>query len=155
MGFTARILAKDIVSVRPNDTIADAARRMADAKVGAVVVVEGLERLVGILTERDIAYRVVAKGLDAASTHVSEAMTPQLETLQADDPLDRVFKALNQDAHRHLPILDGSEIIGMVSLHDFAMLLEKMAKDDALVRKFAEAALSSPRQTFKLKKKSG
>jgi len=154
MNFTARILAKEIVSVGPNDSVAAAALKMAEAKVGAVVVIDAQGRVSGIFTERDVAYRVAAKGLDASKTRVGEVMTTAPATLQADDPLERVFQALNQNAHRHLPVLDGQEIIGMVSLHDFAKLLDALAGDQALIKKFAETALSSPRQVFRLKKRS-
>ena len=154
MNFTARILAKEIVSTGPNDSVAAAAVKMAQAKVGAVVVLDAQGRLSGIFTERDMTYRVAAKGLDAARTKVADVMTTAPATLQADDPLEKVFQALNQNAHRHLPVLDGQEIIGMVSLHDFAKLLDGLIGDQALVKRFAETALSSPRQVFRLKKRS-
>ena len=104
------------VGVAPDTTLVDAARRMHERRVGAVVVLDG-GRLVGILTERDVL-RAVAT--DRVVSPVSESMTPHPDTIEADE--ESVAAALMIGGFRHLPVVDGETVVGMISIRDLVRL---------------------------------
>jgi len=95
-------------------SIAEAARRMAKKNVGAIVITEN-ERLVGIFTERDVAYRVVACGLDPDRTTVEEAMTRSVYTIDADDSFGYALLIMHEHGFRHLPVIKKGKLVGIVS----------------------------------------
>ncbi len=99
----------------PSQTlVSKAAKLMAKKNVGAVMVVEG-EHLVGIFTERDMVFRVVAQGLDAQTTRLAEVMTPAPEVVAPDKPLGYALLVMHERGFRHLPVIEGGKIIGIVS----------------------------------------
>jgi CBS domain-containing protein len=103
-----------LVKVGPETAVAEAARLMEKKCVGAVVVIEA-ERLVGILTERDIAYRVVAKGRDAQATQVAAVMTPAVETIESDKPFGHALHRMQVRGFRHMPVIESGRVVGIVS----------------------------------------
>jgi CBS domain-containing protein len=105
---------RTLVKVGPETGVAEAAKLMAKKSVGAVVVVEA-ERLVGIFTERDIAYRVVAKGRDAQATPLAEVMTPAPETIESDKPFGHALHRMQERGFRHMPVVESGKVVGIVS----------------------------------------
>lgn len=102
----------------PDATACEAAKVMRERRVGAVMVVEHGGLLKGIVTERDLVTRLVAEGRDADSTRLADIMTADPETLRpSDSALDALGK-MQTGRYRHLPVLDGHDIIGMVSIRD-------------------------------------
>lgn len=97
--------------------VVDAARLMRTQKVGAVLVVEG-ERLVGIFTERDALFRVVAEGRDPRTTLVGEVMTANPTTIDADKPFARAMELMHAGRFRHVPVVEDGRAIGIVSSRD-------------------------------------
>jgi CBS domain-containing protein len=87
---------------------------MARKNVGAMAVVD-LECLVGIFTERDIVFRVVAQGLDPNATCVADVMTRSAQTIDVDEPFGRALLIMHDNGFRHLPVLDDGKLVGMVS----------------------------------------
>ena len=102
------------LTAKPVELVAKAAQRMARRNVGAMLVVAD-GRLLGILTERDILFRVVAKGLDATRTRVEEVMTPNPKTIQADLPLGSALVLMHREGFRHLPVMMGDKVVGVIS----------------------------------------
>jgi CBS domain-containing protein len=101
----------------PDATAHDAATLMRERRVGAVMIVDG-SRLLGIVTERDLVFRLLAEGRDARGTRLAEIMTAGPETLSpGDSALDALQKMLD-GRYRHLPVVDGSRICGIVSIRD-------------------------------------
>jgi CBS domain-containing protein len=98
----------------PTITVAKAAMLMAAKAVGAVMVVEG-ERLVGIFTERDLAFRVVARGLDVEETTLSQAMTADPCTVAPNRPFGYALTLMHEKGFRHLPVVEDDKPIGIVS----------------------------------------
>jgi len=98
----------------PGDSVAKVAKAMARRKVGAIAIVEG-ERLVGIFTERDALFRVLARGLDPRTTLVDAVMTRDPLTIGPTDPFGRALVIMNKKGCRHLPVVDGGRVVGMVS----------------------------------------
>lgn len=114
----------------PTAVVADAVRVMNRHRIDAVVVVNrvGLE---GILTGRDVMQRVVEPGRDPASTRLNEVMTRNPKTVHANDRAARALECMTKGGFGHLPIVDGGEIRGVLSLHDLNRWLMQELRDQA------------------------
>lgn len=119
-----------VVKAGPQTAVSQAARLMARKNVGAVMVLEG-ERLVGIFTERDLAYRVVAQGLDAQTTRLADVMTPAPDTVDAGKPFGYAMLRMHERGFRHLPVVQDGKVVGIVS--------SRSAMDPALEEFVSEA----------------
>jgi CBS domain-containing protein len=122
---------QEIVTVAPNSSVIEAVRAMKQRRIGALMVVEG-SRLVGILSERDVVFRVVADGLDAQSTRVADVMTRNPVTIQPDKPFGHALHIMYEGGFRHVPVVDADgRAVGMVSARD-ALDLEEHEFEEAL-----------------------
>ena len=119
---TVRELVKDrrLYSMDANRTVLEAARYMMEYNIGAVPVLRN-GSLVGMLSERDIMNRVVAIGRTPGTTAVSEVMTANPRIVSADETIEECLFIMREFGFRHLPIVDGSELKGLVSLRDVLM----------------------------------
>jgi CBS domain-containing protein len=106
-----------VLAVQPSDTVLQAANLMNDLNIGGVVVLEG-DRLAGIFTERDVLRRVVAQGLDPATTPVAEVMTTPVITCSPDISLDDCAGLMTSRRVRHVPVHDGKGLVGVVTIRD-------------------------------------
>jgi CBS domain-containing protein len=116
-------MSRNVLCTSADATLGDAAARMAERGVGAVVVLEG-DAVAAILTERDVM-RAVAAGRDG-SAPVSEWMTRHPDTIEPDDTTDHAASLMIHGGFRHLPVVDGGKVVGIVSIRD----LMKVALDD-------------------------
>ncbi len=107
-----------VVSIAPEAPVIDALRLMADHGVGAVLVMEEGRKLVGILSERDYARKVVLLGRTSATTPVSEIMSHQVVCGRPGDTIDQCMQVMTDKRIRHLPILEHKEVVGIVSIGD-------------------------------------
>ena len=98
----------------PDTTVVKASKLMARKNTGAVMVTDG-ERLVGIFTERDAVFRVIAKGLDPAVTTLSEVMTPDPKTVEPDRSYGYALVMMHDNGFRHVPVVENGVPIGIVS----------------------------------------
>jgi CBS domain-containing protein len=105
---------KKLLTAQPETTVSEAARLMARRKVGAVMVVEQ-QRLVGIFTERDAVFRVVARGLDAQTTRLADVMTSAPQTVDPDKSFGYALLLMYENGFRHLPVIENSKLVGIVS----------------------------------------
>jgi len=103
-----------------NDTLADAARRMRDLDVGALPICGDDDRLKGMITDRDIAVRCVAEGQDPNTVTVAELAEGKPVTIGADDSVEEALRTMSEHGVRRLPVIDGHDLIGMVSQADIA-----------------------------------
>jgi CBS domain-containing protein len=119
---TLRQLVKDrkLYSVKDSNTVLEAARYMMEYNIGAVPVLRDGD-LAGILSERDIMNRVVAAGRTPGTTAVSEVMTPNPRAVAADETIDECLFIMREFGFRHLPVVDGKDLKGVVSLRDVLM----------------------------------
>jgi CBS domain-containing protein len=104
-------------SVNPTDTVIDALGVMAEHDVGAVLVLDG-DKLVGILTERDYARKVVLAGRSSKDSQVKEIMTSHVICVAPERSIDECMALMTEKRLRHLPVLDHEHVIGMVSIGD-------------------------------------
>jgi CBS domain-containing protein len=98
-------------------TVVEAARLMQRENVGAVLVVDHA-RLVGIFTERDALFRVVADGREPHATRLAEVMTPRPQTIHPDEPFVRALRMMHEGKFRHLPVVEFDRPLGVVSVRD-------------------------------------
>ena len=117
-----------VIAVRPSDTVLQAANLMNDRNIGGVVVLDG-DRLAGIFTERDVLRRVVAQGLDPATTPVAEVMTTPVITCRPELGLDDCATLMTTRGVRHLPVDDGTGLTGVVTIRD--LLAYKVSEQQA------------------------
>jgi CBS domain-containing protein len=117
-------MARDLLTVDPGLSLVDVARRMVERNVGAVLVLEGGE-LAGILTERDLM-RALARGLRDSAT-VADSMTRGPETIGPDDTMGHAATLMIHGGFRHLPVVEGGEVVGIVSIRDLVQVLEDSA----------------------------
>jgi CBS domain-containing protein len=115
--FPDVIKDQTLICVSPADTVRVAARTMAERKVAAVLVMEH-ERLVGIITERDMTARVIAADRDPDSTKCREVMTANPDTLSPHDTAVDAINMMRSRNYRHLPVVEGMKVVGMVSVRD-------------------------------------
>jgi citrate synthase len=106
-----------VITVRPSETLAQAASTMREHRVGAVVVVDGDARAIGILTERDMI-RVAAGGADASTAKVSEWMTADPDAVAPDLTTIAAFTSLAEHGYRHIPVVENHRLVGIVSMRD-------------------------------------
>lgn len=115
---------REVDVIEPTDTVRSAASRMHDRKVGALLVVDGVGRPIGILTDRDIAVRVVAEDRDANLVTVRDAMTTDPVTIPEDTPIGEALRLMRGGAFRRLPVVDGDgKAIGIFTLDDVLCML--------------------------------
>ncbi len=105
------------VTTSSDITVAAAARLMKQNRIGALLVVDG-GRLAGIFTERDALFRVVAEGRDPAATRISEVMTRNPRTIEPDRPFGHALHLMYEGGFRHVPVVEDTRPIGMVSTRD-------------------------------------
>jgi CBS domain-containing protein len=118
------IMEKNVDFVGTDETVAEAAKKMAKNDVGALPVCNDGRKLHGMITDRDIAVKVVAEGKDPKTTKVSEiADQPEVVTIGADDSVDDALRTMKDKKVRRLPVIDGRDVVGIISQGDVAVNL--------------------------------
>lgn len=118
MAIIGSLMQTEMVTAKPEETLAVVAQRMRDNRVGAVLVVEA-DQLQGLFSERDLLTRVVAAGKNPASIAVGEVATKDLVTVGIDTHVKACAKILKEKRFRHLPVIDGGRPVGILSARDF------------------------------------
>lgn len=127
------IEGQEILVGPPDMTVREAARRMAEARVGAIMISDA-SGLVGIFTERDALIRVLAAGLDPEVTSLAQVMTDDPLTVRPDTLLGHALHMMYEGGFRHVPVVEDGQPIGMVSARD-ALGAEMVAFEDELQRR--------------------
>jgi CBS domain-containing protein len=118
-------MTPDAQCVGENDTVLDAAKRLAELGVGAMPICGEDDRLKGMLTDRDIVVKVLARGKDPTSTTAGELGEGKPVTIGADDSATEALRTMAEHQVRRLPVIDGHDLIGMVSQADVARNLDE------------------------------
>jgi CBS domain-containing protein len=119
-GTIAEVLnlkGRNVWSISPEITVFDAIQMMADKNVGALLVVED-DQLIGIISERDYTRKVILKGKASKQTAVKEILSGQLITVSPQHTVEECLRIMTDQRVRHLPVLDGTKILGVVSIGD-------------------------------------
>ncbi len=125
MGSTAReVMSGGAECVQSNESILDAAKRLAELDVGAVPICGEDDRLQGMLTDRDIVVKVLANDRDPRETTAGDLAEGKPVTIGADDSVEEALRTMTEHKVRRLPVIDGHELIGIVSQADLAKSLD-------------------------------
>jgi CBS domain-containing protein len=130
MGKVRKILGtrKGVFSVSPDTTVHSALVLMAEKNTGSVLVTTN-GKLVGIFTERDYARKVNLKGRSSNTTAISEVMTPNPFTISMDSTIEQCMGMMSQKKIRHLPVVDGEDLVGVISIGDVVKFIIDEQKD--------------------------
>jgi CBS domain-containing protein len=134
------IMSRDTECISASDTLETAARRMAQEGVGAMPICGDDDRLKGMLTDRDIVVKAIARGMDVARTLVSELAEGKPVTIGADDSVRETLATMEGAQVRRLPVIDGHRLVGIVSAADIARHLSRRKSGELL------HAISKPRR---------
>jgi CBS domain-containing protein len=111
------IQGKKVVTASPDISVADAAIAMRNARVGALAILED-EKLVGIFTERDALFRVLANGMNPSTTKLQHVMTENPQTITPNRPVSHAMHLMHEGGYRHMPVVENGYLVGMISVRD-------------------------------------
>lgn len=120
--------APEVFAIGPDDPVIDAIRLMAEKRIGALLVMQA-GKLAGIVSERDYARKIVLQGRSSRDTPVREIMTAEVVAVGLDDTTDRCMQLVTDQRIRHLPVVDGGSVLGVVSIGD---LVKAVIEDQQL-----------------------
>jgi CBS domain-containing protein len=123
-----RLKPRNVISISPDVNVLEALKLMAKENIGAVMVLQG-DSLVGILSERDYARKVVLEGKTSSSTKVSEIMTTKVVTVEESQKVDDCMNIMTENHIRHLPVLSGGKVLGLISIGDVLKQVMQQQKD--------------------------
>ncbi|HEX2118795.1 MAG TPA: CBS domain-containing protein [Acidimicrobiales bacterium] len=114
------VMTEDLVTLKASAPISDAAKRMRDADIGDVLVMND-GTLCGLVTDRDIVVRAIAEGADPQFTKLNEICTHEVITVGPDDAVEDVIRIMREKAVRRVPVVEGRRPVGIVSIGDLAI----------------------------------
>lgn len=136
------IMTKDLVYSHPTDTVDDVAKLMKKEDIGPVLIVEKGDqgkRLVGIVTDRDLAIKVVGEGRDPKKTKVKDVMTTKVVTCRADDDVQNAMNAMAQYQLRRIPVVDEyGTLVGIISQADVATRVDEPEQTAEVVKEISQ-----------------
>jgi CBS domain-containing protein len=141
MAKCSDVMTRNPVNARPEDTVASVARLMKENDIGPVPIVENnnSKRLVGIVTDRDLAIKVVAAGRDPQKTQVKEVMTTNVITCRDDDDIEMALDAMSTQQLRRIPVVDkGNMLMGIIAQADIATRMDSLEKTGEVVKDISE-----------------
>ena len=131
--MTDNVRNQNPVTLQPNATVREACQCMRDPRVGAILVTEGDRRLLSIFTGRDAVHRVLADGKSAARTKLAEVMTRDPTTIPPGKTAIEALRLMQDGRYRHVPIVDGDKVVGIVSRYDFSGIeLDRLDEETGL-----------------------
>ena len=127
--------APEVFAIGPDAPVIDAIRLMAEKRIGALLVMQA-GKLAGIVSERDYARKIVLQGRSSRDTPVRDIMTADVVSIGLDDTTDRCMQLVTDRRIRHLPVLDGGSVLGVVSIGDLvkAVIEDQQLELDQLQR---------------------
>ena len=135
------IMTKDLIYSLRSDMVSDVAQLMKDEDIGPVLIVDDSndgKRLVGIVTDRDLALKVVGEGRDPQNTRVEDVMTDNVVTCRADDDVENAMRAMAQNQLRRIPVVDDSgQLVGIISQADLAIRLNEPQSTAEVVKEIS------------------
>jgi CBS domain-containing protein len=111
------VKGRSVWSIEPNASVYDAMKLMADKQVGALLVMEG-SRLVGIISERDYARKVILQGRSSRTTQVHEIMTARVAYAEPEQNIEECMALMTEKRIRHLPVIEAGQVAGVISIGD-------------------------------------
>ena len=112
------VKGRNVVTIEPTATLASAAQRLSEHRIGAIVVLGPGNRITGIISERDIVRSVASGGLKALEEPVGQAMTREVATCGINDTIEQLMQRMTDGKFRHLPVVENGELAGIISIGD-------------------------------------
>jgi CBS domain-containing protein len=109
---------RGIWSIEASQSVYQAIKKMAEMEVGALTVLDGDSRLAGIVSERDYARKVILKNKSSRETHIAEVMTTEVVSVDEETSVEQCLSLMDQNKIRHLPVIDGQTLVGMITVGD-------------------------------------
>jgi CBS domain-containing protein len=132
----SRIKGREVITVKPHNTLSEAIKKLVNNKIGALPVCDFKGTLLGILSERDVVRWIHRGNNDITKTQVKDVMTYKVVTGDPEDNIDNVLKIMTEKGIRHLPVLIGTRVVGMLSLRD--VIEEQLTEHGSQVRRLNE-----------------
>ena len=133
------VMTRNPVSAQPEDSVANVARLMKEQDIGPVPIVQGSNELVGIVTDRDLAIKVVGEGRDPNTTQVGDVMTRDLVTCREDDDIQEVLRAMSMHQLRRIPVVDDNNmLVGIIAQADIATRMDQPETTGEVVKDISE-----------------
>ena len=129
---------EEVWTIQKNSTVLDALKLMAEKEIGALMVTDNKDKIIGIITERDYARKVILKGKKSLDTLVEEIMTPseKVYSVKPDTPIMDCMILMTGQRVRHLPVFDGSKFIGLISIGD--VVKSTISQKDLLIEQLSK-----------------
>lgn len=128
---------RDVVTIEPGASLADAAKLLAERRIGAVLILGADRRLVGVISERDIVQALAARGAAALDEPVSQTMTRRVETCNENETIGSIMERMTTGKFRHVPVVEQGRLIGIVSIGDVVKhRLQEMERESAAMRDY-------------------
>jgi CBS domain-containing protein len=132
---------REVVTIEPGATLKSAVALLAERRIGAVLVLGAENRIVGMLSERDIVRAVAEAGAAALEQPVSQSMTRKVSTCTESETIASLMERMTAGKFRHLPVVDQGRLVGMISIGDVVKhRLQEMERDSAAMRDYIQTA---------------
>lgn len=131
----------NVVTIEPTATLADASRLLSDHRIGAVLVTGAGQRIVGIVSERDIVRALAAHGASALNLPLTDVMTRKVVTCARADTIAELMERMTGGKFRHLPVIEDDRLLGIISIGDVVkMRLQEMEHEQNAMRDYIQTA---------------
>jgi CBS domain-containing protein len=137
VGIILAAKGRDVLTIKPNATLADAVELLAEKRIGAVLILGADHRIAGILSERDIVRALAERGRDALDEPVSAAMTRKVSTCHERETISEIMERMTTGKFRHVPVVELGRLAGIVSIGDVVKhRLNEVERDSAALRDY-------------------
>jgi CBS domain-containing protein len=130
----------EVISILPSETLAAAAKKLTEHRIGALVVRDRLGRIVGMISERDLVNAMTQHGAGALTTQVSDAMTPDVITCRPSDAVRDIMALITVKRIRHIPVCEGDRLLGIVSIGD--VLKSRLSEKESEVNMLRDLSIA-------------
>lgn len=128
---------RDVVTIEPGASLADAAKLLAQKRIGAVLILGADRRLVGVISERDIVQALAKRGAAALDEPVSQTMTRKVETCNDSETIGSIMERMTKGKFRHVPVVEQGRLVGIISIGDVVKhRLQEMEQESAAMRDY-------------------
>jgi len=135
-----RLKGAEVITVRPTETVETFAHRLRMARIGAMVVVDDKGHMQGVISERDVVHGIAEHGARCLGMAVADLMTTRVVTCAPGDNIARIARTMTENRIRHLPVIDGGKLAGMVSVGDVVKhRMDEMSLEASVLRDIATA----------------
>jgi len=135
------VKGRDVATIEPNRSLSEAAKVLAERRIGALLVVDGHRPVSGIISERDIVRAVATQGAKALDEPVSRFMTGKVVTCTGETSINDIMELMTQQKFRHIPVVEGGQLSGIVSIGDVVKLrLEEVEAETQAIKEYIATA---------------